>query len=58
MNGKCKELEQSDHFLYGKNTRPLEPRFQINLEHALEASFENPKQFLRTFTLAPAVCLF
>ena len=30
---------------------------QINGEHALEPSFENLKQFLRTFTLAPIVCL-
>ncbi len=31
---------------------------QINGEHALEPSFENLMQFSRTFTLAPAVCLF
>lgn len=30
---------------------------QINGEHALELSFENLLQLLRTFSLAPAVCL-
>lgn len=30
---------------------------QINGEHALELSFENLKQLLRTSTLSPAVCL-
>lgn len=30
---------------------------QINGEHALEPSFENLMQFLRTFTIALAVCL-
>lgn len=30
---------------------------QINEEHALELFFENLMPFLRTFTLAPAVCL-
>lgn len=30
---------------------------KINGEHALEPSFENLMQFLRTFTLTPTVCL-
>lgn len=30
---------------------------QINWEHALELSFKNLRQLLRTFTLCPAVCL-
>lgn len=30
---------------------------QINGEHALELSFKNLKQLLRTFTLSPAVCI-